>query len=285
MGRSGVVAALTMGLVVALAGCTGSGSAAPTPTGGRTSSPSPTVSAAGPEVSYHGIGIPLLPGWKTSTFPLCTEPPNHTVSIDDGFVFDAACPAIQQNGPPPTFMTVGSLFAPGNAREWRGTRTTWHGQPAWTQTSHEAGRVSMTLSLPWLNVFVTAKGDDASQARALLAGVELQTTPRWTVPQQAQTVDIQLLTRGQHRFFVTGHAVSLLLRELIGLRPIAPADACSDLRFTSEIVLEVNGISGFRTYLIRPGACGQVTGGTGTGAQLSANLKRELDRLITAHSS
>lgn len=288
--RERLLAAATSAAAVLLAGAVLTASALRHGDGREAvTGPSPTPGTVPPHrtVAFQGIDFVLPNGW--SLVPLrCGPPSDQTVVVDD-HTAGAMCPYVSPPTPWPTSVTLSTVYGPQYALGWPGRRSQWQGQPAWLAEESAPAVTTVTLTLPWLNAVVTARSQDAAEARALLDQVSVHPVAGWEPPEQASSVFIQSLAgrdgdgQGRRNATITAATdVQGLLADLRSLSPVnSPEAACDGSWWPRTALLTVRATNGStRTYAARFDRCGQVVAGTGGAAVASAQLLADIRRLV-----
>jgi hypothetical protein len=265
-------------VLVALAGCR--------PTS-HVTVPSHTRTAPTEVVRVKGLEMPVPSGWHTGVL-LCVAPQDHSVNVD-AKPGGASCPVFQPPTTIPTEVTVHEGYQPQNygVTGFRGRRTVWQGQPAWTLSYAVKGVTTQELWLPWLNALVEAQSTDAKRAhdlafsgRPAVAG-SLVTMPRVTSvliqpwPHTGSRTNLARRLR-------TAADVDLIVHDLRAV-PLTtdPARDCSPVfELAAANITLVGPGNAQQTYQARFD-CGLVIGGTGTAGQLAKSaLRHDLRRLL-----
>jgi hypothetical protein len=288
--RARVASATVLALVVAGSAAWALGSArdhraevAITPT------PTPTATAAPPAgtIAFNGIWLRVPKGWTVGSVPLCGFSPDRTVAVSTGAQLAVPCPMQPPPKVAPRTLLVDDLYGWDRALGWDGTRTTWHGQPAWISTQLYETVTEVQLTLPWLNAAVTATAPDRAAALRLLDSVVPHPDAAdLGVPDRADAVEVTSFPAVNasgtlFRTHVTRAAdVAVLLADLRSGAPVVGgAAACAPNTSYDSAVLTVRSAESFRTFDAVFGGCQQVAGGTGHAAHVGPQLRQDVVRL------
>lgn len=250
----------------------------PTPSGGTELPTDPH------SVVLNGIAVRIPTGWKQAFPGICGFPADRTVVSNDNNHAVASCPMQPPPTHAPSSITLSDLYGWAYALGWDGTRTTYHGQPAWVATSVDQGVHEATMVLPWLNGGVTTTAPTEAAALALLQTVEVGTQPDLGVPADADSIWLQVFSATQLKVSevnVTSRVgVTTLLDDISGGVSVKASKACAGDAVGDSATLTVRSGTRFRTFVALFGTCGQVLSGSGHAVTVDSQLRQDIYLLL-----